>query len=231
MKKYFIHNGNNQESPFDIEELKLKGVSENTPIWYEGIDDWTTANNVDELKGVLKKATPPPFSITNPKKKKGYGLAFVIVLIIILVIIFNKPNSIQGIKDYIISITGKNIDKNSIDLNSITGVYEYHGPSIPEGNQSYQLMTGGRFIHDISSYTSPNSGYGEPDHFYSAPKQIVGDYTVKDNKITFDFKGHFDGSYSLGFHKDTFQDTLIVDEQGRYIFFNVERPEYKFVKE
>ena len=61
MKKYFLHDGSEQEGPFDIEELKSKNLNRDTPIWFEGLDEWTTIGKVDELKEIIT-ATPPPFA-------------------------------------------------------------------------------------------------------------------------------------------------------------------------
>lgn len=37
IKKFFLHTGENQDGPFDIEELKTKNISSETPIWFNGI--------------------------------------------------------------------------------------------------------------------------------------------------------------------------------------------------
>jgi hypothetical protein len=60
MKKYYLHSGNGQEGPFDVEELKAKNIDKNSPIWYEGLSEWTTAGKVEELKGAYR-VSPPPF--------------------------------------------------------------------------------------------------------------------------------------------------------------------------
>jgi hypothetical protein len=67
MKKYFLHDGSQQTGPFDIEELKLKNLNRDTPIWFEGLDEWTAIGKVDELKEIIT-ATPPPFAtkISSP---------------------------------------------------------------------------------------------------------------------------------------------------------------------
>lgn len=62
MKKYYLHNGNDQQGPFDFEELKQKGLLKQTPIWYEGLSVWTTAGEIDELKGLFNNKMPPPFN-------------------------------------------------------------------------------------------------------------------------------------------------------------------------
>ena len=75
MKKYYLHNGTEQDGPFDISDLKSKGITAKTEIWYEGISDWTNADEIDELKGLFSKATPPPIrpksTTKEPVKKKS----------------------------------------------------------------------------------------------------------------------------------------------------------------
>ena len=61
MKKFFLHDGSQQAGPFDIEQLKSKNLNSDTPIWFEGLDEWTTISKVDELKEIIT-ATPPPFA-------------------------------------------------------------------------------------------------------------------------------------------------------------------------
>jgi len=85
MKKYFLHNGTDHEGPFDIEELKTKEITSDTAVWYDGLDDWTTAGCVEELK-VLIKTVPI---------KKATSKAFIITALLIIggavFIISNKP--------------------------------------------------------------------------------------------------------------------------------------------
>ena len=59
MKEYFIHIGQ-QEGPFTLEQLRAKNLTRDTPVWYEGLNDWSTIGEVPELRFVAK-ATPPPF--------------------------------------------------------------------------------------------------------------------------------------------------------------------------
>jgi hypothetical protein len=61
MKKFYLHNGTEQQGPFDLEELRTKSVNKDTPIWYDGLTEWTTADKVDELKELIQSTTPPPF--------------------------------------------------------------------------------------------------------------------------------------------------------------------------
>ncbi len=65
MKKYFYFDGTAQQGPFTVEELLSKNISAETPVWYEGLADWTTAGKLDELKDLLVH-TPPPLHTADP---------------------------------------------------------------------------------------------------------------------------------------------------------------------
>lgn len=99
MKQYFIHDGQNEIGPFDFENLKQQNLKKETPIWFEGLENWTTADEIEELKPLfmgqskpppLKKATLPPIIETKkveqtpsydaafPTKKKSYLLPIII---------------------------------------------------------------------------------------------------------------------------------------------------------
>ena len=72
MKKYFLHNGTESSGPFDLEELKSKRIIKNTPVWFEGLENWKTAGDIPELRTIFV-LVPPPFttiSATAPKPKQ-----------------------------------------------------------------------------------------------------------------------------------------------------------------
>lgn len=64
MKKYYLNDGTAQQGPFTLEELQSKNITPQTPVWYDGLADWTTAGQVEELKDILVH-TPPPFHDPN----------------------------------------------------------------------------------------------------------------------------------------------------------------------
>lgn len=105
MRQYYVHNGLKEIGPFDIENLKQQDLKKDTPIWYEGIDAWTNAIDIEELKSLfighskpppLNKATPPPIidatkklhtHISNevfPKKNRAYLISSLIVGLIVV---------------------------------------------------------------------------------------------------------------------------------------------------
>jgi hypothetical protein len=108
MRVYFIHDGQQEVGPLSLEDLKAKSISSTTPIWYEGLSEWTTAIKVEEVKTYLQLSVqpptfnkapviPPPFSHPTsnlPSKKKSnlvrnivMGLGIVAFLIIGLVFV------------------------------------------------------------------------------------------------------------------------------------------------
>jgi hypothetical protein len=61
MKKYYIFNGTVQLGPFDLEDLKSQTITKDTPIWFEGLADWTIAGKVEEISSLFDVPKPPPF--------------------------------------------------------------------------------------------------------------------------------------------------------------------------
>ena len=70
MTQYYLHDGQQEKGPFDIEQLKSQILKKDTPIWYEGLESWTTVGEVEELKQLFAtKPTPPPLIKTIPEIK------------------------------------------------------------------------------------------------------------------------------------------------------------------
>ncbi len=59
MKHYFYAENDQQLGPFNIEELKTKLIKKSTLIWTEGLQDWTNASEIEELKDILISEPPP----------------------------------------------------------------------------------------------------------------------------------------------------------------------------
>lgn len=148
MKTYFIHDGKEQLGPFTIEQLKTKGISRKTMIWFEGMDSWKEAQSIDELKDLIL-TTPPPFekqnqvnetfekakkvldkdivneiegSINSDKKKKIFKWALIILALIGLVVVVKYVyNGISSNKGMNINLTST---KKSNPLDSIAIIKE-----------------------------------------------------------------------------------------------------------
>jgi len=59
MKKYFYSDGKEKHGPLSLDELKQEDISKQTLIWFEGLDDWTPAGELDEMKPILELQPPP----------------------------------------------------------------------------------------------------------------------------------------------------------------------------
>jgi hypothetical protein len=69
MTNYYLHDGNQEQGPFDIEQLKSHGLKKETKIWHEGLEHWTTVGELEELKDLLNRKTPPPLNKTTEETK------------------------------------------------------------------------------------------------------------------------------------------------------------------
>jgi len=75
--KFYIHNVTEQQGPFTIEELKLQNIDLSTPIWYEGLNDWSTIGEIEELKLILLNQpieNNPNNQITEKNKIKAFSI-------------------------------------------------------------------------------------------------------------------------------------------------------------
>jgi GYF domain 2 len=50
MRMYFINDKSFNEGPFDIESLKHKNIQRDTPIWFDELGQWVTAQEIEELE-------------------------------------------------------------------------------------------------------------------------------------------------------------------------------------
>jgi hypothetical protein len=149
MQKFFLHNGTEQQGPFELNELKTKGIKKDTPIWYDGLSEWKAAHEIVDLKELFKVSGPPPFekkqipppfdkvesppvipkfnqlnppSDPHPKKNIGKRIMIgivVVVLIVLSMMIANNPNIIPAIKVQVNSPKPKVISQRIEDISSI----------------------------------------------------------------------------------------------------------------
>ena len=102
-KKFYYLYGNDQKGPVSIEQLKSIGIESNTLVWKEGLDRWTPAGKVEELKILFKIPSPPPipsiaktgelqiFGYTLDKHNKssnGWWIALTIIGILGIILLF-----------------------------------------------------------------------------------------------------------------------------------------------
>ena len=68
MIKYWIIIEGEQRGPITIEELREMNLPGSTPVWREGLTDWTTLERLDELtdRPIEPKVVPPPVPAQEP---------------------------------------------------------------------------------------------------------------------------------------------------------------------
>ena len=69
MKEYYIFL-NGQEGPFTIDQLRTRNLTVETPAWYDGLGEWSTAGQIPELRNLVK-VVPPPF-VKHPPLPSPY---------------------------------------------------------------------------------------------------------------------------------------------------------------
>lgn len=55
---YYINENGQQYGPFTIDQLRMRGITRETPVWCEGMSQWALARNIPELIEILQP-TPP----------------------------------------------------------------------------------------------------------------------------------------------------------------------------
>jgi len=66
MKSYFISkNSQPKEGPFNLEQLKKIKIDKDTLVWYEGLEEWKNANEIDELKDLISSGIKKKNSTLN----------------------------------------------------------------------------------------------------------------------------------------------------------------------
>jgi hypothetical protein len=93
MTQYFLYNGAENIGPFDKNDLKVREITKDTPLWCEGMENWKNAGEIEELAGILASMPPPistnyenPDELTDEEKKthwfwKGLRIAAVVSVI------------------------------------------------------------------------------------------------------------------------------------------------------
>lgn len=63
---YYINEVGQQSGPITVESFLQKGITIETKIWCEGMNNWTKAGDVPELKSFFKRPPIPPSSPIPP---------------------------------------------------------------------------------------------------------------------------------------------------------------------
>ena len=70
--EFFIIKNDEQQGPFTLEQLSGMSIMPDTPVWCEGMSDWTTASQVAELQQLVAYA-PRVDSPAEPPAMPQHG--------------------------------------------------------------------------------------------------------------------------------------------------------------
>jgi hypothetical protein len=75
MRQYYIQLLNQEKGPYSLEQLRHIYFQKSTPIWFEGLSNWTIIQEVPEVNALLSTAPhgtvpPPPVNATTPLPTK-----------------------------------------------------------------------------------------------------------------------------------------------------------------
>lgn len=65
MRQYYLFIDNEQIGPISFEEISTKKITKETKVWYEGLEKWKNANEIEELKEIIISIPPPINSSTS----------------------------------------------------------------------------------------------------------------------------------------------------------------------
>lgn len=61
MKEYFFLKGKETKGPFSVDQLAEQGLTNETLVWTEGMENWQKLKDINELAQIIKpKSVPPP---------------------------------------------------------------------------------------------------------------------------------------------------------------------------
>jgi len=65
MRQYYIYINNEQIGPLSFEEISTKKISKETKVWFEVLEEWKNAYEIDELKEIIISIPPPINSFSS----------------------------------------------------------------------------------------------------------------------------------------------------------------------
>lgn len=85
--KYYLHDGDEQHGPFSLDDLKTKFITKETPVWREGLNDWTKAGMLDELSSLFA-SVPPSFKKPPLPAKSNFRIGKALIAVFIIASLF-----------------------------------------------------------------------------------------------------------------------------------------------
>ena len=74
IKKYYYSDGKKTFGPYNILELKQFGIAKETLVWFEGINGWKPAGELNEMKAIIKDTAPALNKATIKETTPAFNL-------------------------------------------------------------------------------------------------------------------------------------------------------------
>jgi|GEM_PF-6461358 len=105
MKIYYLHDGQSQQGPYSLEELKALGITASTHVWFKDLSEWKLAKDIDALQSLFNQ--PPPFKenfqrahgttfykpTKTPKKRIGLWIGLLVFLLVVFLLGYNMMHA------------------------------------------------------------------------------------------------------------------------------------------
>jgi hypothetical protein len=69
---YFVYLDGRQQGPLTKEQLQTLNITRETPVWYEGLQDWKPAGEAEGTAWLFTQQTPPQFQQQQPQYQQNY---------------------------------------------------------------------------------------------------------------------------------------------------------------
>lgn len=73
MKKYYLNRGDENLGPFSLEDLRDHKITQETMVWFIGLDGWTPAKDIRELHVLFNSL--PRHELTGRQGLENYYIA------------------------------------------------------------------------------------------------------------------------------------------------------------
>lgn len=201
--KFYIIIDDKQTGPFSIDELNVRGLKPDTPVWAEGMSDWALASEVPALEsavihGPQQNAVPPYYQGSQPQPEGGQQpplwqppyrpaepqpkprsnkplILTVILVLILALLVFSCPN-------------------NSDHQNAVKSeVRAFVNESIDDNTSSDGLLGsilsfGQKYISGVALDSFMESSFRTDNYFVCSVGRI--EYMGKDKVVSFGILGH-----------------------------------------
>jgi TPR repeat protein len=126
---YIIENNTNKSGPYTFDQVKKKNLPMDTPIWYDGLKDWTILANLSETGEVISVTLPPKYinheakqtQTTSPPSSKK--LITIIALVGLAVVGYFLVSKFQISREFT-PLMNLYKEKDSLDINGLQKLYD-----------------------------------------------------------------------------------------------------------